>query len=58
MNEDQYVILYLELGVLAIGTKRNYGMDARCFAEGIEFAQTALEPDEYVVFGYYEPIES
>lgn len=54
---NKYVILHLELGVLAIGTERSYGMDAKFFAEGIEFASTALETDEYVVLGYYDELD-
>ena len=56
-DDEQYVILILDLGVLAIGTPRAYGMDAQFYAEGIEFASTALEQDEYHIMGYFNPLD-
>ena len=56
-DEDKYVVLCFEQGVLGIGTKRSYGMDVTAPIDGIEFSLT-LEHDEYHIIGEFYPLES
>lgn len=55
-DEDQYIVLCHELGVLGIGTKTAYGMDVVAPAEGIEFSLVFDDPEEYSIVGYFDPV--
>ncbi|QLF83433.1 hypothetical protein SEA_NICEHOUSE_220 [Rhodococcus phage NiceHouse] len=55
-DEDQYIVLCHELGVLGIGVQRSYGMDVTAVAEGIEFDLVFDSPDEYHIVGEFFPI--
>lgn len=51
MNDDKYVVLCHERGIIGIGTRRAYGIDVVAFAEGIEYSLVFDDPEEFTVIG-------